>query len=143
MKNVLLTALLLMPALATAQAYKCTIDGVTKYQSSPCAKNPESAPLELKIPSEELQAKMRDQERQRDQYWVNHQKAEAEKQQAIAAAERDRITYEMELERERQVINTRRDQLWNEHEVDRTRYEQDRKYECSKKDAKNNYGAGC
>ena len=139
LKTYLFLTALLVPGLSLAQAYKCSVDGVTRYQVSPCAAAPEAAPLELKTPSPERLAKMQAQEKQRDEYWAGLKKAEAEKQKAEneARAKRQRIAYAQELERERQVINARRDQLWKEHVQDRF------DYNCDQLAADGLQGEGC
>ncbi len=142
--NKLLLTLALLPVLAHAGAYKCTIDGVTKYQSAPCPTNPEAAPLDLKVESPERQAKMQAQEKERDKYWADLKKAEADKAQAEQAArdERARRAYVRELERERQVINSRLDQSWQQQQYDRERYQQ-RQAELDRQNTENDRARNC
>ena len=137
--NKLLLTLALLPALAHAGAYKCTIDGVTKYQSAPCPTNPEAAPLDLKVESPERQAKMQAQEKERDKYWADLKKAEADKAQAEQAArdERAHRAWLREQDRKQAVRDARSDQVWQDYRQDRF------DYDCRREAAQGRQGQNC
>ncbi len=66
MLKTIIVAILLLNAVTASALYKCTENGKTIYQPSLCAGSPDAEPLDLKQPPEELQAKMRRQQLERN-----------------------------------------------------------------------------
>lgn len=132
MKTVITAAFLILPTIVSAQAYKCTVDGVPKYQSSPCQANPDASPITLKTPSPELLRKMQTQEMIRNLQWEEIKNIEALKQR-----ERERQAVLQDLDHQRQIARARADQSWQDYQQDRFNSE------CARMASQRIQGDGC
>lgn len=93
---------LIIASLPAHALYKCTVDGVVKYQASPCPDNPDATPHTLDQPSPELQAKMRRQQLER-----NAEIAKQDLENAKRQIEIDRLNFLKRLDQDRVDNNIR------------------------------------
>jgi hypothetical protein len=113
--KILILALLVAPCYA-GPLYKCTVDGIVKYQAAACDGDQKATPLELKLPSEELQEKMRHQQLQR-----NLEIAEQDLERAKQQKKIDEQNFWKRLEQDRIDSNNRYNQRMKEIEEDSQR----------------------
>jgi hypothetical protein len=114
MKPLISILMLILPCLGLADPlYKCTVNGIPKYQAVPCTDSYEATPLHLNEPSKEIKEKMLQQELAHDYQKQENTRQKTEdaetehKKQVEDQIEQERLNYYRNLELDRQAATER------------------------------------